>query len=108
MAYMLPVPTFQVRHPILSFILMKTDNLALHDGLVCSDKNNTPHPAWYEGISTTPRDSSGGSVWESNPPSRGLATITGFEVQAAHQHRYASTLFFEGLQRRMGSSSTPC
>ena len=34
----------------------------------------------------------GGSVWESNPPSRGLAAITGFEVQAAHQHRYASSL----------------
>ena len=32
----------------------------------------------------------GGSVWESNPPSRVLAPITGFEVQAAHQHRYAS------------------
>ena len=35
----------------------------------------------------------GGSVWESNPPSRVLAPITGFEVQAAHQHRYASKLF---------------
>src|SRR5262245_49553827 len=50
----------------------------------------------------------GGSVWESNPPSRGLAPITGFEVQAAHQHRYASAVFFKGLQGRMGSSSTPC
>ena len=39
----------------------------------------------------------GGSVWESNPPSGGLAPITGFEVQAAHQHRYASALLFKGL-----------
>ena len=39
----------------------------------------------------------GGSVWESNPPSRGLAPITGFEVQAAHQHRYASSLFISRL-----------
>jgi hypothetical protein len=33
---MLLVPTFQVRHPILSFILMKTDDFALHGDLVCS------------------------------------------------------------------------
>src|SRR4029453_13549469 len=46
----------------------------------------------------------GGSVWESNPPSRGLAPITGFEVQAAHQHRYASSLFFNGLW----GGSLPC
>jgi hypothetical protein len=32
----------------------------------------------------------GGSVWESNPPPRELTSVTGFEVQAAHQHRYAS------------------
>ena len=32
-ADMLLVPTFQVRHPILSLILMKTDDLALHGGL---------------------------------------------------------------------------
>ncbi len=37
-----------------------------------------------------PLQKDGGSVWESNPPSRVLAPITGFEVQAAHQHRYAS------------------
>ena len=43
----------------------------------------------------------GGSVWESNPPSRVLAPITGFEVQAAHQHRYASRLFFNALQGRI-------
>jgi hypothetical protein len=30
------VITFQVRHPILSFLLMKTDELALYGGLVCS------------------------------------------------------------------------
>jgi hypothetical protein len=42
----------------------------------------------------------GGSVWESNPPSRVLAPITGFEVQAAHQHRYASTITFQGLARQ--------
>jgi hypothetical protein len=40
----------------------------------------------------------GGSVWESNPPSRGLAPITGFEVQAAHQHRYASKRYFNNLE----------
>ena len=33
---MLPVPTFQVRHPVLSFILMKTNDLALHGSLVYS------------------------------------------------------------------------
>jgi hypothetical protein len=33
---MLLVPTFQVRYPILSFILMKTDDLALHGSLVYS------------------------------------------------------------------------
>jgi hypothetical protein len=32
-ADVLLVPTFQVRHPILSLILMKTDNLALHGDL---------------------------------------------------------------------------
>jgi hypothetical protein len=37
---------------------------------------------------------SGGSVWESNPPPKLLAPVTGFEVQAAHQHRYASTPCF--------------
>jgi hypothetical protein len=37
MADMLLVPTFQVRHPILSFILMKTDDLALHGGLDAPD-----------------------------------------------------------------------
>jgi hypothetical protein len=36
MANMLLVPTFQVRYPILRFILMKTDDLALHGGLVYS------------------------------------------------------------------------
>jgi hypothetical protein len=30
---MLLVATFQVRHPILSLILMKTDDLALHGNL---------------------------------------------------------------------------
>ena len=33
---MLLVSTFQVRHPILRFILMKTDDLALHEGLICA------------------------------------------------------------------------
>ena len=33
---MLLLSTFQVRHPILRFILMQTDNLALHSALVCS------------------------------------------------------------------------
>jgi hypothetical protein len=33
MADVLLVPTCQVRHPILSLILMKTDDLALHGGL---------------------------------------------------------------------------
>jgi hypothetical protein len=32
-ADVLLVPTFQVRHPILSLILMKTDDLALHGDL---------------------------------------------------------------------------
>jgi hypothetical protein len=32
-ADVLLVPTFQVRHPILSLILMKPDDLALHGGL---------------------------------------------------------------------------
>jgi hypothetical protein len=41
----------------------------------------------------------GGSVWESNPPPRGLAPITGFEVQAAHQHRYASMVIFQCFTR---------
>ena len=41
-------------------------------------------------LSSQPIEKVGGSVWESNPPSRVLAPITGFEVQAAHQHRYAS------------------
>jgi hypothetical protein len=35
-ADMLLVSTFQVRHPIQRFILMKTDDLALHGTLVCS------------------------------------------------------------------------
>jgi hypothetical protein len=35
-ADMLLVSTFQVRHPILRFILMKTDDLALHEGLICA------------------------------------------------------------------------
>jgi len=33
---MLLVPTCQVRDPLLRGILMKTDDLALHGGLVCS------------------------------------------------------------------------
>jgi hypothetical protein len=33
---MLLVSTCQVRDPILRFILMKTDTLALHSALVCS------------------------------------------------------------------------
>jgi len=33
---MLLMSTFQVRHRILRFILMKTDNLALYGALVCS------------------------------------------------------------------------
>jgi hypothetical protein len=32
-ADVLLVPTFQVRHPILRLILMKTDDLALHGDL---------------------------------------------------------------------------
>ena len=35
-ADMLLVSTFQLRHPILRFILMKTDDLALHSGLACA------------------------------------------------------------------------
>ena len=35
-ADMLLVSTFQVRYPILRFILMKTDDLALHSGLACA------------------------------------------------------------------------
>jgi hypothetical protein len=35
-ADMLLVSTFQIRHPILFFILMKTDDLALHGGLACA------------------------------------------------------------------------
>jgi hypothetical protein len=35
-ADVLLVPTFQVRHPILSLILMKTDNFALHGDLTCT------------------------------------------------------------------------
>ena len=42
----------------------------------------------------------GGSVWESNPPPKLLAPVTGFEVQAAHQHRYASTPLAAGSGRR--------
>jgi hypothetical protein len=50
----------------------------------------------------------GGSVWESNPPSRGLAPITGFEVQAAHQHRYASNcLSFKGFLQTVGGLRDP-
>jgi len=30
MAHMLLVPTFQICYPILGFVLMKTDDLALH------------------------------------------------------------------------------
>jgi hypothetical protein len=37
-ADMLLVSTFQVRHPILSCILMKTDDLALHGDLICALK----------------------------------------------------------------------
>ena len=35
-ADMLLVSTFQLRHPILRLILMKTDDLALHSGLACA------------------------------------------------------------------------
>ncbi len=52
--------------------------------------------------------SGGGSVWESNPPSRVLAPITGFEVQAAHQHRYASRLFFQGVMGTGGFGIIDC
>ena len=47
------------------------------------------------------KEKAGGSVWESNPPSRVLAPITGFEVQAAHQHRYASAEENQRLKGRL-------
>jgi hypothetical protein len=52
-------------------------------------------------MSPQPIEKGGGSVWESNPPSRVLAPITGFEVQAAHQHRYASAEENQKLTYRM-------
>jgi len=57
---------------------------------------------------TTTITEGGGSVWESNPPSRGLAAITGFEVQAAHQHRYASVMKYQELRGRKRVARNPC
>jgi len=52
---MLCVPTFQVRHPILRFILMKTNDLALHRYLMC---DSNPTDAWRSWVywSPTSRD----------------------------------------------------
>lgn len=80
------IATLRQNHPHLQGIVT-ADRLSAH----------APHIATLQAHDLHAMRKSGGSVWESNPPSRVLAPITGFEVQAAHQHRYASRLYFSSL-----------
>ena len=49
--------------------------------------------------------SSGGNMWESNPPGRLLAPLNGFEDRAAHQH--PSTPMGSGIVSQAFQKSKP-